>query len=71
MLGGSGTVPMTVINGGTLSPGNSPGTLTVQGNLTFSPGSTYLVEIRGAVSDRVDVGGTAALVGALRLDPIP
>lgn len=70
LLGGSGVVPTTVINGGTLSPGNSPGTLEVRGDLTFNPGSTYLAEIQGAVSDRVMVGRTAALAGTLRLVPL-
>ncbi|MGX1740605.1 autotransporter domain-containing protein [Bosea sp. NPDC055353] len=70
LLGGSGVVPTTIINGGTLSPGNSPGTLTVRGNLTFNPGSTYLAEIQGANADRVDVTGTAALAGTLRLVPL-
>ena len=70
LLGGSGIVPATVVNGGTLSPGNSPGTLEVRGNLTFNPGSTYLVEVQGAVSDRVKVSGAAALAGTLRLVPL-
>ena len=70
LLGGSGTVPTTIINGGTLSPGNSPGTLAVRGNLTFNPGSTYLAEIQGANADRVNVTGTAALAGTLRLAPL-
>lgn len=69
-LGGSGTIPTTVLNGGTLSPGNSPGTLTVNGNLTFNPGSIYLAEIQGAVADRVNVTGTASLAGTLRLVPL-
>lgn len=69
-LGGSGNLPATVINGGTLSPGNSPGTLTVNGNLTLNPGSTYLAEIQGAVADRVNVTGTAALAGTLRIVPL-
>jgi outer membrane autotransporter protein len=69
-LGGSGTIPTTVLNGGTLSPGNSAGTLTVNGNLTFNPGSTYLVEIQGANADRLNVTGTAALAGTLRLVPL-
>ena len=33
-------------SGGTLAPGNSIGTFTVNGNLTFNAGSTYLVEVR-------------------------
>jgi len=69
-LGGSGSVPVTVINGGTLSPGNSPGTLKVYGDLTFNPGSTYLAEVQGAVADRVTVTGTASLAGTLRLVPL-
>ncbi|WP_293810654.1 autotransporter-associated beta strand repeat-containing protein [uncultured Bosea sp.] len=69
-LGGTGVVPTTVLNGGTLSPGNSPGTLTVNGNLTFNPGSIYLAEIQGANADRVNVTGTAALAGTLRLAPL-
>ena len=43
-LGGNGFVPSTVINGGTLSPGNSPGLLTVVGDLTFVGAGNYLVE---------------------------
>lgn len=70
LLGGTGVIPTTVLNGGTLSPGNSPGTLTVNGNLTFNPGSTYLAEIQGANADRVNVTGTAALAGTLRLTPL-
>lgn len=68
-LGGSGTLPSTVING-TLSPGNSPGTLTVNGNLTLNAGSTYLAEVQGANADRVNVTGTASLAGTLRLVPL-
>lgn len=70
LLGGTGVIPTTVLNGGTLSPGNSPGTLTVNGNLTFNPGSTYLAEIQGANADRVNVTGAAALAGTLRLAPL-
>lgn len=70
VLGGTGTLPTTVINGGTLSPGNSPGTITVNGNLTFNAGSVYLVEVQGAVADRVNVSGSGALAGTLRLVPL-
>ncbi|WID97154.1 autotransporter domain-containing protein [Bosea vestrisii] len=69
-LGGAGVVPTTVINGGTLSPGNSPGTLTVRGDLTLNAGSTYLAEVQGANADRVDVSGTASLAGTLRIVPL-
>ena len=47
-LGGNGTVgPTTILPGGTLSPGNSVGTLTVNGNLSFATASLYMVEVQG------------------------
>ncbi|MBW4652271.1 MAG: autotransporter domain-containing protein [Kaiparowitsia implicata GSE-PSE-MK54-09C] len=68
-IGGSGTLPSLTING-TLAPGNSPGTLTVNGNLVLGAGSVYLAEVQGAVADRVNVTGTASLAGTLRLVPL-
>jgi autotransporter-associated beta strand protein len=63
-LGGNGTVGNTTINGGTLAPGNSIGLLTVNGNLSFTAASSYMVEVSSANSDRVNVTGTATLSGA-------
>lgn len=68
-LGGSGQLPSTTVSGA-ISPGNSPGTLTVNGNLTFNSGSTYVAEVQGAVADRLVVTGAAALAGTLRLVPL-
>ncbi|CAN7620933.1 autotransporter-associated beta strand repeat-containing protein [Bosea sp. LjRoot9] len=68
-IGGSGQLPSLTVNG-TVSPGNSPGTLTANGNLVLGAGSTYLAEIQGAVSDRINVTGTASLAGTLRLVPL-
>lgn len=68
-IAGSGSLPSLTMNG-TLSPGNSPGTLTVNGNLVLNAGSTYVAEVQGAVADRVAVTGTAALAGTLRLVPL-
>ena len=68
-LGDSGTVSDVVISGiGTLSPGNSPGLLTM-GDLTFdSTGSTYVVELDGTTPgtqyDQADVTGVVILDGA-------
>ncbi|MDR1789128.1 MAG: autotransporter-associated beta strand repeat-containing protein [Opitutaceae bacterium] len=65
LLGGSGRLgTVTIANGGTLSPGNSPGTLTID-TLTLAAGSTTLMEI-GATSDQIVVnditfGGTLTL----------
>ncbi|MGY4506078.1 autotransporter-associated beta strand protein [Bradyrhizobium sp. GM24.11] len=64
-LGGTGTVGNTTIaSGGTLAPGNSVGTLTVSGNLAFSAGSFYRVEVSASAADRTNVSGTATLTGA-------
>jgi autotransporter-associated beta strand protein len=70
VLGGSGTVPSVTVTGGTLSPGNSPGTLTIAGDLTLDAASTYRAEVQGAVSDRLSITGTAALAGRLQLVPL-
>ncbi|MFG1422207.1 autotransporter family protein [Roseixanthobacter liquoris] len=69
-IGGNGTVNGALVNAGTLSPGHSIGTLAVNGNLTFSPGSSYRAEIGTNSSDLIAVNGTAALNGA-ELDLIP
>jgi T5SS/PEP-CTERM-associated repeat protein/autotransporter-associated beta strand protein len=63
-LGGNGTVGNTTINGGALAPGNSIGLLTVNGNLSFTAASSYMVEISPTNADRVNVAGTATLSGA-------
>ncbi|MBW4657016.1 MAG: autotransporter domain-containing protein [Kaiparowitsia implicata GSE-PSE-MK54-09C] len=68
-LAGSGILPSTLVNG-TLAPGNSPGTLTVNGNLVLGAGSLYLAEVQGPLADRINVTGTASLAGALRLVPL-
>lgn len=68
-IAGSGALPSTTISG-TLAPGNSPGTLTVNGNLTLNPGSSYVAEIQGAAADRVNVTGAATLAGTLRIVPL-
>ncbi len=63
-LAGSGIVGNTTINGGVLSPGNSIGLLTVQGNLVFAAAASYLVEVSPSNADRTNVTGTATLGGA-------
>ncbi|MGZ8325654.1 MAG: autotransporter-associated beta strand repeat-containing protein [Rhodoplanes sp.] len=64
LVGGVGILPSTTINGA-LSPGNSIGTITVNGNLAFGAGSFYLVEISPTAADRTNVTGTATLSGAV------
>jgi hypothetical protein len=67
-LAGIGTVgPTTINSGGTFAPGNSPGTITVQGNLAFQSGAIYLVQVNPstASSTNVTAGGSAALAGTV------
>ncbi|MBR1252075.1 autotransporter domain-containing protein, partial [Bradyrhizobium sp. AUGA SZCCT0169] len=63
-LGGTGTVGNLTIAGGTLAPGNSIGTLSVQGSLVFTAAATYLIEISPTNSDLTNVTGSATLGGA-------
>lgn len=71
LVGGTGFLGPTTIGAGTLSPGNSIGTITVQGNLVLSTASTYLVEIAPTSADRTDVTGAAQLAGDLRVVAAP
>lgn len=69
-LSGSGTVGNTSINGGTLAPGasgNAFAPLAIQGSLTFTAASTYLIQVSPASAGLTNVAGasgTATLGGA-------
>lgn len=64
-LSGNGTIAAntTIKSGGSLAPGNSPGMLTVNGNLTLSLGSKYDCQVfSGSMdADSVDVNGVLTL----------
>lgn len=68
-LGGSGTIIGALILNGTLAPGNSIGTLNVNGNATFSAGSTTTIEINdagtvsGVNNDSIVVNGNVIIQG--------
>ena len=63
-LGGNGTIGGSVVNAGTLAPGNSIGLLTVNGSYVQAAGSTYQVEVNNAgQGDRLNVGGAASIQG--------
>jgi outer membrane autotransporter protein len=63
-LGGNGTVGATAVqSGGTIAPGNSIGTLQVDGSYSQAAGAIYQAEVdpTSSASDRIAVAGTANL----------
>lgn len=65
VLGGSGTAGAVIVRqGGTMAPGNSIGTLRVNGNVQFDAGSIYEVEVDAAGNgDRIEATGSAQING--------
>jgi T5SS/PEP-CTERM-associated repeat protein len=60
-LNGTGTIAADVVlNGGTLAPGNSPGTINVLGDLDLLSGNVSL-EIGPGISDHFDVSGNVTI----------
>ena len=74
-LGGSGTIggSVNVLGGGILAPGNSPGTLNIDGDLSLAGGSILNFEFGeagvagGALNDLVNVGGNLTLDGTINV----
>ena len=65
---GTGTVGSFDLQGGTLAPGNSIGTLTVVGDYVQGSAGTLEIETDAAGNaDALDIGGTASLDGALNV----
>ncbi|KAK0339237.1 hypothetical protein LTR94_035383, partial [Friedmanniomyces endolithicus] len=70
----AGNGALAIANGATLAPGNSPGTLIVNGSATLASGATMAVDIDGASwsaaggagsYDRLVVNGTVTLGGTV------
>ncbi|WP_171268136.1 autotransporter domain-containing protein [Oceanidesulfovibrio marinus] len=68
-LGGYGTVAGNVVNSGTVSPGGSIGTLTINGDYTQTAGGALFMELGTYTQDQLVVTGAANLDGALILVP--
>jgi len=65
-LGGNGTIAGLVTNNGIIAPGNSIGTLTINGNFVQNAGSIYQVQVNPAgQSDRINTSGTATINGGM------
>lgn len=58
-LSGNGKFGHVKNNGGTISPGNSIGRISIADDLVMLPGSTYYAQINGDTSDYIHVAGTA------------
>jgi hypothetical protein len=71
-LKGSGVIAGSlVVNGGVISPGNSPGTLAITSNFTQTVSGALRLELAGPAAgqfDQLKVGGTAQLGGTLDLE---
>jgi fibronectin-binding autotransporter adhesin len=67
-LGGNGMINRNVVVNGSLAPGNSPGLLTINGNLTMNSGSAFRAELNGALPgsgyDQLAVNGLVSLGNA-------
>jgi autotransporter-associated beta strand protein len=67
-LGGSGTIGALVVqSGATIAPGNSPGTLTVDGNVTWQAGGNYNWQLVNALGTAGSGWDTLAISGNLDL----
>lgn len=73
VVSGSGTVKGSVVNASNVSPGNSTGVLTVDGDYTQNASATLAIELSGSGGmagvdyDRLLVSGSADLSGTLDL----
>ncbi|XHR27092.1 MAG: PEP-CTERM sorting domain-containing protein [Chthoniobacteraceae bacterium] len=75
LIKGTGTVTGNLaLTSGTLSPGNSPGITTVQGNFTMDASSKLVAEVTGTAAgsayDQVKVSGNVILAGTLDLSTL-
>nr|WP_320048977.1 autotransporter outer membrane beta-barrel domain-containing protein [uncultured Desulfuromonas sp.] len=62
-LKGTGTIHGPVINYGTVAPGNSIGTLSIDGDYMQLAGSVLEIEAGGGTADLLQVSGTAVIQG--------
>lgn len=70
-VGGTGTITgaLTVLDGGAVSPGNSPGTLNVVGPVTFNSGSILNIEIGTTAADLLTATGNVTIAPGAIVQP--
>ncbi|MGN7161562.1 autotransporter outer membrane beta-barrel domain-containing protein [Sphingomonas sp. SAFR-052] len=66
-FGSAGTVNGNVTVAGILSPGASPGTMTVNGNVSLASGSTSVFEFTPTAQDKLVINGTLAIASGSTL----
>ena len=66
-FGSAGTVNGNISVSGILSPGASPGVMTVNGNVALASGSTSLFEITPTIADQLLVNGNVTIAPGSRL----
>lgn len=66
-FGSAGTVEGNINVAGILSPGASPGIMTVNGNVTLASGSTSLFEITPTLADQLRVNGNVTIASGSTL----
>ncbi len=70
-IGGSGSIAGSLVNEGVVSPGNSPGTLSIGGGYKQNSTGTLVMEFASADQhDVLKVGGKVRLAGTLQLQSI-
>ncbi len=73
VISGNKTIPKDfVLNDGMISPGHSPGKITVTGDFTMGSSATYKCELKdltggGTGHDQIDVSGNTTLAGTLNI----
>ncbi len=72
-LGGAGAVggTVTINSGGLMSPGNSIGTITINGNYNQTAGSMLLIEISPTQADEIIVNGSATIQSNTTIEIMP
>ncbi|RZJ02324.1 MAG: autotransporter outer membrane beta-barrel domain-containing protein, partial [Brevundimonas sp.] len=68
VFGSAGTVNADINVRGTLSPGASPGTMTVNGDVSFFSGSNLLMELSPQVSDLLSINGAMNIASGATID---
>ncbi|MEQ8312116.1 MAG: autotransporter domain-containing protein [Sphingopyxis sp.] len=67
-FGSAGTVNADIDVRGTLSPGASPGTMTVNGDVIFRTGSNLLLELTPTASDLLNISGAMTIEQGAAVD---